>query len=378
MRLRSLILSTALTAVIGLGIVAVPVEAANAAVATGSISVQLTTPAGKALHKAGVRIRIENTKWYLEGRTKSSGAVNFKYFPTTKKLKVTTYSKAGTYVEVVKKNVTIKKNKKTKLSLKYAVGATLVGSVKNAEGGALVRAQVLALSSSGAIVGSAVTSTKGTYKMTGLKTGSVRIKFNARSGSLKENAAQRDYGWSYWKTAGTFSDAKSVKVRQQTAKNKATTTSSISGVVAAGGKVSGSISHYPTDEDYTYLVFDSDRSSDTAFVDVSGGVSSFSQTLNDGVYYPGIYDAWNGIVYWYTGDANALSTDGTLALPVTVDETTDLSVMLNDYASGRVAGDATTAAPRSTNGIAHTLDLPGTGFAAAPSSSPELYTVSAR
>ena len=330
MKLRS-ILAIALTAVIGLGVAAVPAVTAEAA-APSSLTVQLLTPSGKKLARSGVEIYVHNAKWYSIAHTNKAGLAKIKYFPATSRLVVETWSKSHKYIEVVKKSVTIKNGKTTKLSLKYAVGASISGKATTKDGKALVKAEVVAYNKASEFVASGTTSSTGAYSIVGLKSGYYHVEFNARDGVVARDN-QRLYGWSYWKSAESWGTSNSIKVRQQSSGKTASVIKSISGKVAPRAAVTGEINIPYESSNSTFLDFQDVKHkwSDSPYVKLTDGDASYTQALNPGEYYPGIYDSTTKKELWYTGEGTALTSDPAKAVSVVVDGVTPLTVSLSAW-----------------------------------------------
>lgn len=114
-----------------------------------------------------------------------------------------------------------------------AAGGQISGTVTAASGGAPIQGiAVTVLDSSQNFVGSACTSSAGTYSVLGLVAGSYKVEFEAASGSC---GVPKDYATQYYNNKASFQTADPVSV------TAGSTTGGIDAAMAAGGHISGTV-----------------------------------------------------------------------------------------------------------------------------------------
>jgi len=230
--IKSRIAPLLLAGIVALGIATVPAVAADAAPSvsttqakskTGTLVVQLVTPAGKVL-KTRLEVGYGTQEKQLGGGTTSmKGKITFKKIKAGKSYIAVAFPTAS-YLIAFKTGVKIAAGKTTTLKLKVALGAAISGKVLDTNGVAVGGVSVNALDSSGNFVGHATTSASGAYKISGLVSGSYTVAFN------DDNPA---YTTTYWKDAADFDSATFFKVSQQTSKKSRTVTTLVNGTIAA-------------------------------------------------------------------------------------------------------------------------------------------------
>ena len=358
MRLKSKIAPLVLAGIVALGIVTVPAVAADAAAPTastasstqakaktGTLTIQLVSPTGKAVKKS-IYILWSSPKDDGYAKTNSKGAYTFKKLAPGTKYTVRTYGDSAN-LPAAKSKVKIVAGKTTKLNLKVTAGATVAGTVKSSTGSVLKGISVAALNKYGEPLSQAYTSSKGTYKLTGLKTGSYKVAFNSRA----SGAGTDLYDTTYWKKATTFKSAASIKVTNQTSKKAASATKSISGTItkAPTQTLSGTVL-VPGAQEVEIRNIDS---WDYYTAEVVNG--AFTTDVPYGDYYlatEAYNDYWDETdTAWYAGDDSPSVWDRDDAQVITLSAAAPVAITFN-------LPEDSTPAPQAEGEILGTADLP--------------------
>ena len=358
MNIKSRIAPLLLAGIVALGIATVPAVAADAAtsstqakVKTGTIQVQVLTPAGKIYKKAGVIIVYSSGQAGDFAKTNSKGIATLKKVPVGSKYTVGNGYEAHKYVLVSKSKVKVTSGKTTKVSLKLALAATITGTVVDTDGSALGGVPVAVHGKRGSVF--AFTNSRGAYTVDGLATGSYRVEFNSHaSGNPRQG-----YGVSYWKNASTLDSATVLKATQQTSKKAASTLKKINGVVES--VPTGIISGVLNVEDASSVYLQNRETGEVLFTedveDVQGG---FTATVNAGSYYvfTEVYNSDSDTIVnpYYTGNGLAASPDRDDALLVTVTADSHEEISFGDY-----AGDSEEPDPSATATVTGSVELTG-------------------
>ena len=237
MNIKSRIAPLLLAGVVALGIATVPAVAADAAPSisttqakakTGTLVVQLVTPAGKILKKRFGVLYGSRSEPLGGGTTSFKGKITFKKIKAGKSYIAVAYPSAS-YVTPFKTGITIKAGKTTTVRLKVAVGASISGTVLDPDGVPAAGVPVNALNKNGDVVGDAFTNESGVYKIAGLSSGSYTVAFNDNTFDDNNEA----YTTSYWNNATDLASANFFKVTQQSKTKSASSSKLVDATLAA-------------------------------------------------------------------------------------------------------------------------------------------------
>lgn len=341
MRITSRIAPLVLAGIVALGIVTVPAVAADAASSstssstpakakakTGTLVIQLVDATGKALKKRATVSYGTDFGTLTDIRTNAKGSVTIKKLkPSSKYIALGAFDSA-TYVQTHKSKIKVTAGKTKTVKLKLVVGGSISGTVRDESGAPMANVVVTAFKTDVAwIPGEDVewalteTSAKGTYKFHSLESGSYKIAFNGDSVGTFDEA----YGVSYWQNAAGLKSAATIQVTTQTAKQAASVTKLVDGVLVP--PVTQSVSGTVGIADAEYVEFtnaDNGYSYEFEVIDgaFSGEIPLGSYTLSSVVYN----DASEKYVsYWYAADGVVSKKEAAAALiavdgdgPVTV------------------------------------------------------------
>ena len=357
MRLKSKIAPLVLAGIVALGIVTVPAVAADAAAPTassasstqakaktGKLTVQLVRASGKA-YTQKIELSVDGAKNYMVVSTNSKGAFTLTKLKPSSKYTIRYYG-SNVYLPATK-TAKVVAGKTTSVKLSVIAGATMAGTVKSSTGSAVEGIEVAALNKYGEPLSHAYTSSKGTYKLTGLKTGSYKVAFNSRA----SGAGTDLYDTTYWKKATTFKSAASIKVTNQTSKKAASAAKSISGTItkAPTQTLSGTVL-VPGAQEVEIRNIDS---WDYYTAEVVNG--AFTTDVPYGDYYlatEAYNDYWDETdTAWYAGDDSPSVWDRDDAQVITLSAAAPVAITFN-------LPEDSTPAPQAEGEILGTADLP--------------------
>jgi len=310
------------------GLALVPAVTAQAA-SNGIISVQLVDQAGKPWKVGEIAVSINSTtsNYYRQATSDYRGIVTFKSVPTSARLTVQAHPEYNMwYVGGAKGNVTVSKNKTTKVAVKVAMGGSVSGIIRTSAGVPLAQSKVTLLTTTGAYVQEKTTDESGYYKFSGLRTGTYKLQFNSRQ-YVNTNAA-RTYSWAYWGAPdGDWSAAKTISIVHQGAKVKPSALTKGNITLPRGTTVTASLAEANPGgqiEVKRYIngvYFDKEYS----IVPLAEGGQSVQVRLAPGTYIVGVPYQVGGSrpMMYYTGEGQALTEDFNAAVPVEVPKSAD-------------------------------------------------------
>ncbi|MCU1404919.1 MAG: Carboxypeptidase regulatory-like domain, partial [Glaciihabitans sp.] len=314
-------------------------SSAEAAGATGTLTVQLVTPAGAAWKVEGVGVSMLSTNkpFNKSANTNKSGIANLSGIPAGAEVTVQakTWDNHYEYTPTIKV-VTVGSGQKLSTKLIVARGGVVEGTVTVATG-ALKYANVAAIDGAGNPVATTTTDAKGFYSLRGLKTGSYAIQFNARNFINNTSPNVSTYGWAYYTTSASSSaslaGAKRIAVKQAGATSTtsvASVSKNVSGKVVAGPGAKFALATSGTGGQLNIEKISAKKTivAETVYAQLYAPGTAATVRLNAGTYRLTVeYKIGTATVqYFYTGANKPLSKDRTKAVLFTVGTSGNVSV----------------------------------------------------
>jgi hypothetical protein len=314
-------------ATLGLALVGA-VGAADAITPTGTVTVQLTSPNGKALAVSGTTVILARALSYADHEgTNSSGVATFTNVPSNVKL-TAKLEPTNTRISVTKTGIEVHAGKTVTVKIHDAVGGSIAGTLTRPGGVAFTTAVVVALDTSGRVVSYTTTDSAGAYTLVPLPSGTYRVEFNSRLEGIDTDNSS--FGWSYWGGATSWSHAKTLKVHQQSATKAATSWTAVNGSVAVGSTLAAAV-NFPSGFDYAKFVVDATHAGDSFDDQLNASGTDWIEYMNPGSYRLGIVGAKNAITgvtptYWFTGETTAPTTNESDAKVIVFTGTANVTV----------------------------------------------------
>ena len=226
---------------------------------------------------------------------------------------------AAPHLSITKTGIEASAGQTKAIVLHTPLAAAISGTVTRS--GSPVTGAAVALVAGGKVWDFTDTDSQGKYQLY-VPSGTYRLEFNSHVGNPAETL---DWAWSYWKSAASWSKAKTITVTQETKTRAETQLGNIDGTVIRAGYiladvdltgVTGSnevdiVSSHPTENFSTQLL--------------SGG-GGFAAWLAPGTYKIGIWGPFDHVlktqtIYWYRGEGKGPTASESLATWVTVGTT---------------------------------------------------------
>lgn len=319
MKIRSRFASLLLAGTVALGVVALPAVAADAAtvskVKTGTVSIQLINPARKALKKSGIRaVLFASNGDTKEAKSNSKGVITFKKV-SKGSAGLLVYSAANVYFPAFKESLTVTAGKTKKLSIKLTAAATISGTVKDATGAVVKGLLVIAYDKYGDAASSAITSSKGTYKLTGLTSASYRVAFNPTDPTSTDDS---EYTSTFWKNASTLDSATKIKVAKQTSKKSASAVKKVNGtvekLVVGPSHIAGTTSIVGAD---SVSILDAGTHEQVVGIPLADGAYSIAVEPGDYIVALTVFEGSSLNTYYFSGeDTLTADIDNAATIPI--------------------------------------------------------------
>ena len=294
------------------------------AAAKASIIVQLVSPTKKPLALDGAYVSIATPDFeFVQGRsTNDSGRARFSV-PAGVALDIDA-NKAG-YVTGTRHIGDATAGATTVLRVVLPKGASIAGTVRTAAGVVLKGSTVTVFKTNGQWVDSAVSSTKGAYRISGLASGRYRVQFNSRVDDPPRPVVITNYAWNYWKAA-SWGTANAVVLTQQTSSAAATARKAVNGAVPRGSSIRGEVS-IPGLAGGADVGLEPPNFVDRAIGRLNSAGTAFSLKAVKGKYRVYVWgDDETDDMWWYTGDTTPPSRDEDDAKLVSFSGTADLTL----------------------------------------------------